>query len=54
MEILLNIDDLLFIRGKRASKNQKGIRGGYKDSQRKEILEHLELLANIKINISLL
>jgi len=52
MEILLNIDDLLFIRGKRASKNQKGIRGGYKDSQRKEILEHLELLANIKINIS--
>ena len=51
-EILLNIDDLLFIRGKRASKNKKGIRGGYKDSQRKEILEHLELLANLKINVS--
>lgn len=51
-EVLLSIDDLLFIRGKRASKNQKGIRGGYKDSQRKEILEHLELLANLKIKIS--
>lgn len=52
MNVLLSVDDLLFIRGKRASKNQKGIRGGYKDSQRKEILEHLELLANLKINIS--
>jgi len=52
MEILLSVDDLLFIRGKRASKNQKGIRGGYKDSQRQEILEHLKLLANLKINIS--
>ena len=52
IEVLLSIDDLLFIRGKKASKNQKGIRGGYKDSQRKEILEHLELLANLKINVS--
>lgn len=51
-EVLLSIDDLLFIRGKKASKNQKGIRGGYKDSQRKEILAHLELLSNLKINIS--
>jgi len=52
MEVLLSIDDLLFIRGKKASKNQKGIRGGYKDSQRKEIMEHLQLLANLKINVS--
>ncbi|MEI8389652.1 MAG: helix-turn-helix transcriptional regulator [bacterium] len=51
-EVFLSIDDLLFIRGKKASKNQKGLRGGYKDSQRKEILEHLEILANLKINIS--
>jgi len=51
MKVLFNVDDLLFIRGKKASKNQKGIRGGYKESQRLEILEQLELLANIKINI---
>ena len=51
-EILLSIDDLLFIRGKQASKNQKGLRGGYKDSQRKEIIEHLVLLSNLKIEIS--
>ncbi len=52
LEAVFSIDDLLFIRGKKPSKNKKGLRGGYKDSQRSEILEHLYLLANLKINIS--
>lgn len=52
LKILFSIDDLLFIRGKKAGRNQKGVRGGYKDSQRKEITEQLELLAGFKLNIS--
>jgi len=51
MKVLFNIDDLLFIRGKKASKNKIGKRGGYKESQRIEILEQLKILANIKINV---
>lgn len=52
MEVLLSVDDLLFIRGKRQSKNQRGSRGGYKESQRQEIMEHLEILSNLKVNVS--
>lgn len=52
LEAVFCVDDLLFIRGKKASKNNKGARGGYKDSQRNEILEHLKLLAKIRISVS--
>lgn len=51
-EVKFNIDDLLFIKGLKASKNQFGNRGGYRESQRKEIVKQLELLSNLKINAS--
>jgi hypothetical protein len=51
-EVLLCIDDLIFLRGKKPNINQKGYRGGYKEFQRKEVLEHLNLLANISISFS--
>ncbi len=47
--ILISVDDILYFRGKKPSKNAQGRRGGFKKQHREEIIKQIQILSNLEI-----